>query len=155
MWGLCTRTGTRTRTTCPSRGTRLGSCTGDLRSCANVPSMGGPTLFLNVVLCLFWQHQFGSNGKNPGERCFMGPARQNWPFPPRAYKGVRTSARPQFCTQSHRKPTMQPPAPRQGLQSPWKNFLIFAVLTLTLGVQTQTLTTLTTELKKFLQGPNL
>ena len=33
--------------------TRLGSCTGDLRSCANVPSMGDPTLFLNVVLCLF------------------------------------------------------------------------------------------------------
>ena len=54
--------------------TRLGSCTGDLRSCANVPSMGGPTLFLNVVLCLFWQHQFGSNGRNPGERCFMGAA---------------------------------------------------------------------------------
>ena len=22
--------------------------------------MGDPTLFLNVVLCLFWQHQFGS-----------------------------------------------------------------------------------------------
>ena len=91
--------------------TRLGSCTGDLRSCANVPSMGGPTLCLNVVLCLFWQHQFGSKGKNPGGRCFMGAPGQNWPFPPRAYKGVRTSARPQFCTQSHRKPTMQPPAP--------------------------------------------
>ena len=74
--------------------TRLGGCTGDLRSCANVPSMGDPTLFLNVVLCLFWQHQFGSKGKNPGGRCFMGAARQNWPFPPRAYKGVRTSARP-------------------------------------------------------------
>ena len=75
-------------------GTRLGSCTGDLRSCANVPSMGGQILFLNVVLCLFGHQQFGIYGKIPDGPCFMGAAGQKWPFLPVAYKGVRRSAWP-------------------------------------------------------------
>ena len=84
--------------------TRLGGCTGDLRSCANVrvlvrvPSMGGQILFLNVVLhlALFGHQQFGNMGKIPDGPCFMvmGAAGQKCQFPPVAYKGSRTSAWP-------------------------------------------------------------
>ena len=49
---------------------------------------------------------------------------------------------------------MQPPAPRQGLQSPWTTFFIFAVLTLTLGVQMKTLVNLNSKIKKVVHaGP--
>ena len=41
------------------------------------------------------------------------------------------------------------PAPRQGLQSPWTTFFIFAVLTLTLGVQMKTLGNLNPKIKRW------
>ena len=79
---------------------------------------------------------FCSNGKNPGERCFLvlgkiGHFRQGRT---RAYEhrlgpnSVRSLTENQPCSPLAYR--------RQGLQSPWKNFLIFAVLTLTLRVQT-------------------
>ena len=53
-----------------STGTRLGGCTGDLGSCANVPSTSDPKHFLHVVLSLFGP-QLQSPAKlevNPGGR---------------------------------------------------------------------------------------
>ena len=77
--------------------TRLGGCTGDSRSCANVPSMRGPRPILDVVLPLFGSQLLCNNVKNSLGARLMGVAGQKWPFPPTAYMGVRTSARPKFC----------------------------------------------------------
>ena len=72
--------------------TRLGGCTGDLRSCANVPSRRDPKLILSVVLPLFGSHLLGNKSKMSGGASLMGAAEQKWQFPPRAYMGVQTSA---------------------------------------------------------------
>ena len=64
--------------------TRLGSCTGDLRSCANVPSMGDPTLFLKGdAICrvpLQSCMQGGPRGRNFG---ISLPSGKNWQLAPK------------------------------------------------------------------------
>ena len=74
--------------------TRLGGCTGDLVSCANVPSTSDPKHFLDVVLSLFGPQLLCNRPKIPAGARLMGAAGQKWQFPLRAYMGVRTSARP-------------------------------------------------------------
>ena len=143
--------------------TRLGGCTGDLRSCANVPSMGGQILFLNVVLCLFGHQQLGNKGKIPDGPCFMeswgllGKSHhfRQWRTGTRAYEHRLGPNSGRSLTENRPCSPLRLGKAYNVLGPSWTTFFIFAVLTLTLGIQMKTLCDLSPKMKKVVQEPNL